>query len=256
MGVVEWDDGRVSVGQSMDVPRAVSGAKLRDSYVDAIRALTFGLARLRGNSIVAGPVTLLRFGAPKVTRNSVDWPIEGGLLARKPGGHWRLGASAGRVDATVSGYTPRLPRPLYSVTHLHVHQLFTRLYLLRVRGRDPLPGLPATPDNRFSAATIDVAFCMTLAGIAGRRRLRKTILLLAAYHVVCWSVSGRTLGGLVMSQRVVAIDGSRLTPAQSLLRLVLIPMSWLTGRAVHDEIAATEVVADEGKKKGAAQPPL
>src|SRR5205823_4050849 len=160
-----------------------------------VRSLTFGLAQVREGAIVIGPLTLLRFGAPKVTRTAVDWPIEGGLLARRPGGHWRLQASGGIIQATVTGYTPRLPRPIYQVTHLQVHQLFTRLYLLSMRGRDPLPGLPATPVARFRAGTVDVAFCLTLAGFPRRRRLRRTLFLLAAYHAVCWSVSGRTLGG-------------------------------------------------------------
>ena len=244
MRVVVWDGGRVSVAASVGVPRTISGAKLRDAYVEAISALTFGLLRFRDNSIVVGPLTLLSFGQPKVTRNAVDWPIEGGLLARRAGGHWRLQAAGGRVEASVTDYTPRLPRPLYVATHLHAHQLFTRLYLLRLRGRDPLPGAPAPPADRFRAGTVDVAFCLMLAGFRGRRRLRRMLFVLAAYHVACWSISGRTLGGLVMRQRVVAVDGSRLTPAQSLYRLALIPLSWLTGRGVHDHMAGSEVIAD------------
>src|SRR6266704_1047846 len=219
MGVVSWDGGRVSIRASVQVPRAITGAKLRDSYIEAIKTQTLGLARFRDGSIMLGPLTLLRFGPPKVTRNAVEWPIEGGLLARRPGGRWRLQASAGHAEATVEGYTPRLPRLIYSTTHLRVHELFTRLYLLRLRGRDPLPGAPAPPVDRFRAGTVDVAFCLTLAGFVRRRRSRRTLIVLAIYHVACWSISGRTLGGLVMSQRVVAVDGSRLTPAQSLYRL-------------------------------------
>src|SRR5438477_13149917 len=101
MGVVQWDGGRVSVQASVSVPRPITGAKLRDSYIDAIKTVTFGLARFRGNSIVVGPLTLLRFGPPKITRNAVDWPIEGGLLARRAGGRWRLRTLAGRAEATV-----------------------------------------------------------------------------------------------------------------------------------------------------------
>ncbi len=244
MRVVVWDSGRVSVEASVGVPRTVSGAKLRDAYVDAISALTFGLIRFRGNSIVSGPLTLLSFGQPKVTRNSVDWPIQGGLLARGAGGHWRLQAAGGRVEASVTDYSPRLPRPLYVATHLRAHQLFTRLYLLRLRGRNPLPGAPAPPADRFRAGTVDLAFCLTLAGFRGRHRLRRLLFVLAAYHVACWSISGRTLGGLVMGQRLAAVDGSRLMPAQSLYRLALIPYSWLTGRPIHDEMAGTAVVVD------------
>jgi hypothetical protein len=234
----------VSTRSAVAVARPISGATLRDSYVDAIGTLTFGLARVRDSSIVIGPVTLLRLGPPKVTRNAVDWPIEGGLLARRAGGHWRLQETGGRVEAAVEGYSPRLPRPLYVATHLQVHQLFTRLYLLRLRGREPAPGAAAPSSDRFRAGIVDVAFCLTVAGFSGRRRLRRRLIMVAAYHVACWSLSGRTLGGLVMRQKVVAVDGSPLTVAQSLLRLALTPLSWLTGRPIHDELAATEVIAD------------
>jgi RDD family len=244
MRVVSWEGGTVTARSSVVVSHSFTGAKLRDSYLEAVSTLTFGLARVREGAIVIGPLTLLRLGTPRITRTSVDWPIEGGLLARRPGGHWRLQASRGLIQATVTGYTPRLPRPLYQVTHLQVHQLFTRLYLLSLRGRDPLPGPEATPEGRFRAGTVDVAVCLTLTGFPRRLRLRRTLLLLAAYHAACWSVSGRTLGGLVMRQRVVAVDGSRITPAQSMLRLALIPVSLLTGRPIHDKIAATEVIAD------------
>jgi len=40
------------------------------------------------------------------------------------------------------------------------------------------------------------------------------------------------------------VDGSRLTPAQSLLRLSLLPASWIARRPIHDEMASTEVITD------------
>jgi hypothetical protein len=245
MRVVTWDDGRVSTRAGVDAARRLTGAQLRDAFVEAVRRLTLGVVGVRDNSLVLGPIELLRFGPPRVTRSAVDWPIEGGLLARRPGGRWRVQASRGQIEATVTGYVPRLPRPIYVLTHLQVHQLFTRLYLLQLRGREPAPGKPAQAEDRFRAAAVDLAFCLTLARLVGRRRFGKTLAITAVYHVACWSISdGRTLGGLVMRQRVVAVDGSRLTPTQSLLRLVLLPLSWLTKRPVHDELAATEVVQD------------
>src|SRR2546428_9670154 len=126
MGVVSWDGGRVSIRASVQVPRAITGAKLRDSYVEAIKTQTLGLARFRDGSIMLGPLTLLHFGPPKVTRNAVDWPIEGGLLARRAGGNWRLQAAARPVEATLAGYTPRLPRPIYAATHMQGPQPLTR----------------------------------------------------------------------------------------------------------------------------------
>jgi len=244
MEVVTWDGGRVSVRASVAVTKPPTGARLRDSYIEFVGALTFGLIRFRGNTLVLGPIKLMRFGRPAVTRTAVDWPIEGGLLARAPGGHWRIQASGGRVEASVSGYIPRLPKPLYSVSHLQVHLLFTRLYLLRVRGREPLPGTVASPPDRVRAASVDAAFCLTLTRLTGRRTWRRLFAIAAVYHVACWSTSGQTLGGMVLRQRVVSVDGSRLLPAQSLLRMVLLPVSWVAWRPVHDEVAQTTVIAE------------
>jgi hypothetical protein len=52
------------------------------------------------------------------------------------------------------------------------------------------------------------------------------------------------MGGLVLRQRVVSLDGRRLTPAQALLRLALVPVSVVARRPLHDEIAGTTVVRD------------
>ena len=241
MGVATWHEGRVSTRASVSVGHAVTGATLRDAYATAIKQLTFGLGALRDNAVVVGPLVLLRFGEPRVTRYAVEWPIQGGLLGGA-GGTWRVQSSHGVVDATVTSYRPRLPRPLYSISHLYVHELFTRLYLLRLRGAEPPPGATAREPDRFRAGTIDVAMCVSIAGFMGRPRLRRAVFIAAAYHVACWSIWGRTLGGVVMRERVVAWDGTQVTPAQALLRLALVPASWLTGKPVHDELAATTVI--------------
>jgi uncharacterized RDD family membrane protein YckC len=65
----------------------------------------------------------------------------------------------------------------------------------------------------------------------------------AAYHVACWSLSGRTLGGLVVGQRVIATDGSRPTVEQAIVRLLTMPLGWFR-RPIHDELAGTEVIVD------------
>src|SRR5438876_10246469 len=168
MRVVTWDAGRVSTRASVAVAAPLTGAALRDAYVDAVRVFSFGLVRVRHDSLVAGPVELLRFGAPRVTRNAVEWPIEGGLLAGRPGGRLRVQASGGQVEATVAGYTPSLPRPIYDFTHLQVHQLFTRLYLLRLRGREPAPGPPVSWADGFRAAPGASASCLPLPRLPGR----------------------------------------------------------------------------------------
>lgn len=243
--MLRWEDGQVSTEDSVVVARVPSGPELRDSYLRDIHELTLGLVRVRGSSLYLGPLNLLRFGAATVTESGVEWPIEAGLLVRAPGGHLRFEVVDNRLVGSVDGYRPLLPLPVYALTQLPVHRLLTRLHLLRVRGREPAPGVAASRDNRMRAAAVDVAFCLTLSRVAGRRaRLRTFLGIAAVYHVACWSISGRTLGGLVQGERVVAVDGSRPTITQSLVRLVALPLAWVTRRPVHDELAGTDVIAD------------
>lgn len=225
--------------------RPFTGRTLRDGYFQDIRSLTLGLVRLRGSSLYAGPLDIIRFGVPKTTRTSVVLPIEGGLAVGSPGGRLRIQAAGGRLEASVDGYRPRLPLPLYVLTQLPIHHLVMRLHLLRQRGRLPAPGVPAAPAKRLAAAAIDIALCAGLAVAAGkRRRLPALVAISAGYHIACWTISGRTLGGLVTKQRVVAVDGSRPSVGQAIIRLLALPVAALRVRAVHDEIACTEVIAD------------
>ena len=250
MYVVLWEDGKVSIREAVEVVRPLTGARLRDAFVESLPAMTLGLIRYKRDFLTLGPLELLRFGPPVMTRSSVTWPIEGGLLALRPGGEWRIQATGRLVDATVTAYVPRLPRPLYVLSHLQVHLLFTRMFLLRLRGREPLPGTPAPSEDRVSAATVDAAMCWTLAGfVEGRKRLKTFLAVAVVYHVVCWSVSGRTLGGAVMGHRVVAVDGTRVTPQQAMLRLALLPLAWITWRPLHDRLAYTAVVLDSPEKQ-------
>jgi RDD family len=243
MTVVHVKDGEVSTQDSVAISRELTGGELRDGYLHDIQDLTLGLVRARGSSLYLGPVELLRFGPATVTAASVEWPIEGGITARAPGGNFRIEAARGRVTASVDGYRPRLPLPIYALSQLPVHRLLTRLYLLRVRGREPAPGVTAAPHDRIRAGAVDIAFCITLAGLAGKqRRLPMLLGIAAAYHIACWSTSGRTLGGLVVGQRVVAVDGSRPTVMQSAVRFVALPLAWVTRRAIHDELAGTDVI--------------
>lgn len=230
---------------SVAMSRGVTGNVLRDGFLRDITALTLGLVRARGNSMYLGPFELLRFGRAAVTETRVDWPIEGGLAVRASGGRFRIEALGGRLVASVHGYQPRLPLPLYGLTQLPIHHLLTRLHLLRVRGRQPAPGMPAVPTRRLAAAAIDLGLCAALAATSGRRlRLPVLVGIAAGYHVACWSLSGRTLGGVLMRQRVVAVDGSRASAGQAVVRLAGLPVSALRLRAIHDELAGTDVVAD------------
>lgn len=250
-GVVRWSDGTVAIEDSVAGAPALSGAQLADRYWEAMHRLTFGLTRRRGNSVVAGPFELLHFGEPVVGAHSVEWPIAGGLLAGAVGGRWRVRISGGAAIASIEEFRPSLPRPVYALTHLQVHLLFTRLFLLRLRDGASTPGVPATPQSRIRAATVDVALCLVLNRIVTRRfRPGAALALLAGYHIACWSTSGRTLGGVMMGQRVVSADGQPLVGAQAALRFVTAPLSWIARRPVHDQIAGTEVVVEQ--KEGAA----
>jgi hypothetical protein len=243
MRVVRVAGGKVWVEDSVDMPRAATGRRLRDHYVEDVPALTFGLLHVRGGSVRLGPFEMLRLGDAKVTPHAVEWAIEGGILAGAPGGRFRIEAARGRLVASVEDYRPRLPLPLYRLTQLPIHHLFMRLHLLRVRGPEPSPGVAARSQERWRAAMVDLALCTVLTGVVSKRpRLPLFLGVAAAYHVMCWSASGRTLGGLVMRQRVVSVDGSRPTVGQSFVRLLALPAGWARGRPIHDEAAGTTVV--------------
>jgi hypothetical protein len=242
---MRWVDGEVSVTDSVAMPGSVRGRALHDSFLADLPVLTFGLVRIRDSSLYFGPVELIRFGTARVTRTLLELPIEGGFLAREPGGHLRTESTGGRLVTSLDGYRPRLPKAIYLISQLPVHHLVTRLHLLRVRGRDPAAGIPATSSDRRRAAIVDAAFCLALARLSGRRpRVGVVLGIAAGYHIACWSLSGRTLGGLVMKQRVVAVDGSRPSVGQAVVRLIALPISWLRNSPDHDEMAGTEVISD------------
>ncbi|HEX9098211.1 MAG TPA: RDD family protein [Candidatus Dormibacteraeota bacterium] len=243
--MTKWTGGRVTLEDSVASSRRVTGADLRDGFFSDMATLMLGLVRSRGSSLVLGPLEIIRFGPAKTARSSVELPIEGGLLVGERGGSLRIQAGKGRLTASVNGYRPWLPRPLYAVTQLPFHHLIMRLHLLRRRGRLPMAGMPVAPTRRAAAAAIDVGLFALVALAAGKRRRTAALAVIAAgYHVACWSTSGRTIGGMVTRQRVVAVDGSRVSAGQALVRLLALPLAALRMRAVHDEIAGTEVVAD------------
>ena len=139
-----------------------------------------------------------------------------------------------------------LPRTIYALTQLPIHHLLTRLHLLRARGREPLPGPTVDRSRRVAAAAIDAGVCLSIATIIGRGRPRLPVLvgIAAGYHVACWSLSGVTLGGAVLRQRVVAVDGSKLSLGQALVRLAMLPLAAVRMSSTHDEIAGTDVITN------------
>jgi len=236
----------VTLEDSVASSRPVTGRELRESFFQDVPKLSLGLVTHRGSSLFLGPLEVIRFGPAKTTRSSVELPIEGGLGVGDRGGRFRIETGKGRLTASLKGYRPRLPRPLYMVTQLPFHHTVMRLHLLWQRGRQPAPGMPVAPTRRATAAAIDVGLFALVALVAGRRRRLAAIAAVAAgYHIACWSTSGRTVGGMITGQRVVSVDGSQVSPGQALIRLLMLPMAALRLRAVHDEIAGTEVVADQ-----------
>lgn len=218
----------VDLTESVDSPIAPPARLLESAFLPLTSAVTLGLVRARADAFLLGPVELLRFGPPEEVEDGVRWPIVGGALVAGPGGHVGFTWRDGRLTGWLRGYRPSLPGLLYTLSQRQVHHLVTRLFLLQVRGRDPLPGPGATMRARVIATGVDLALCLAL----GRLRLRPAVAVAAAYHVVCWSAFGQTLGGRLMGIRVLAVDGSRVSPGQALARVL------------GDEFAGTVVVEE------------
>lgn len=226
---------QVTVEDSVPASASLSGAALRTTFLPSIAAVTLGLVRMRDRSLVFGPVTLIRFGRPKIAATSVSWPIEGGVLVAAKGGHFTIESSDGELKATLDGYRPMLPRAIYEQTQLRLHHGLVRIQLLRL-AELARPGEPARPGSRIAAAAIDVAACagFTLV-LARRRRIGAFLRIAVAYHLVSWTTTGRTLGNRVMRQRVVSLDGSRVSLVQAAVRLA---------SPFRDDVSATTVIDD------------
>jgi hypothetical protein len=222
----------VRVSDSVVAPLQPERAVLRDRFFSDARRWSLGVVSGGRWRLSLGPVTLLRFAEPQAAPNGWSWPIVGGLLARAPGGSLTIDWSEGRLSAQVDGYRPLLPAPLYRLLQVPFHHLTTRLFLLRLRGQSPPPGRAAAPERRALATALDVAACLALS----RFRLRRALLIGALYHVGFWSAFGQTPGEAAAGIRLLALDGSPVTPAQAVVRLL-----------AGDSIAATAMVeAQEG----------
>ena len=215
---------------------------LLDGFFREVTCLSGGLVRGERWRLRLGPLTLFRFGEPRLAPGGWSWPIAGGLLVGRPGGSLAFAWRDGRLWQTLEGYRPRLPAPLYRRTQLPLHHAVSRLVLLRLRGRAPSPGVPAAPVQRLAAAAADLALCAGLAALLPRRRLLALGPLAAAYHLAFWAAAGSTPGGRLLGQRVVSVDGMPLSPAQAGLRLLALPLGVRRLRALHDELAGTEVI--------------
>jgi hypothetical protein len=210
----------VDVEDRVRAPRSVPGERMRRGYLPVASSFTLWLASSEAGRIRFGPLTLLEFGEPEVEEHGVRWPIRGGLLAARAGGWLRIRWRDGELSSRLHGYAPWLPRPIYWLTQLPVHHAVTRLTLLQLRGRDPLPGEPPGRRNLTLAAALDLALCAALARAAPRRRGLALAGVYAGYHLAAWTLAGRTVGGALFGWRLVSVDGSRVTAAQALVRLL------------------------------------
>jgi len=245
MMVRVWQEPPVHQECRVGAPADPGRDRLRDAFFADVGRLTVGTVRGERWRLRLGPLTLLSFGEPAFDGWAWTWPITGGLLARRPGGFLRYGWRDGELFAAVDGYLPRLPALAYRVTQLPAHRVLTRRFLLGLRGRTPSPAPPAGPAQRLLTATLDLALCVGVATAVSRRhRLRTFAALAAGYHLACWTLGGRTLGGLATGQRLVSVDGSAVAPWQALLRLAALPRALRTLRAAHDQAAETEVVEE------------
>ena len=229
----------------MDTVRAplrVDMAPQQDAYWNYLGRLLMGVVGARHGALWLGPVPLLRFGAPHGDGSGWWWPIEGGLLCAAPGGRVGFAWGDGELRGYVEGYHPRVPDPLYPGQVL-VHHAVTRLFLLHLRGRIPPAGMPAEPVARLAAAGIDLALLAAVAGMLPRRgRLRRAAMIAVGYHLAGWTAAGGTVGSRAVGLRVISIDGSGVRLAQAILRLAALPWAIARRRAVHDEVAGTDVV--------------
>jgi hypothetical protein len=235
----------VHLEDSVAAPVEPDLARLRDGFFDEITRLSGGLIHGERWQLRVGPVPLVRFGEPRAVQGGWSWPITGGLLVGRPAGTLAYTWRDGKLRGTLDGYQPRLPRAPYRLTQLPLHNPVTRLVLLQLRGRTPAPGVPAGPAQRAAATGIDLALCAGLAMTLRRRRLLAFVPLAATYHLCFWATTGRTPGARLLGLRLVAVDGSPPSPVQAAVRLLALPLAARRMRALHDELAGTEVIQDQ-----------
>lgn len=232
---------RVSVKDAVAAPLPADQERLREGFFREVTRLTAGLVRGEHRRLRLGPLTLFAFAEPRPVPGGWSYPITGGLMVGRAGGSLAFSWLDGRLRQTLDAYQPRLPWALYRRTQLPAHHAVSRLLLLHLRGRVPGPGVPAGAMQRLAAAAVDLALCAALASAVPKRRLLVFAPLAAAYHLGFWAAGG-TPGARLLGQRLVSIDSSPVSPAQALVRLICLPLGLRHLRALHDEVAGTEVI--------------
>ncbi len=99
------------------------------------RAATLWLARWRGDSLMLGPICILRFGPLRVHgvagfTAAAERAIDGGLIARRPGGTmwYRVRRDDNDLLLTtgLAGFIPRLPRIAFQMLQSPLHRATIR----------------------------------------------------------------------------------------------------------------------------------
>lgn len=237
----------VTVSDEVRAPTAPPPDTLRDGYFTGTARAMFGLIRFSQNRLHVGPLTLFRFGAPRFQHPAWVFPIEGGLLARRPVGAVRVGWKEERLYSLLEGYEPRLPRPIFRLTQLPFHREISRIALFGIRGRAPSAGIPAEPWRRLLAGLFDAGVAASIATTraplrSGTRAALAAAALIATQTVVPALTGGVTPGGWVAGIRITGVDGSRAHLAQLVLRTAALPLGLRSLRDRHDELAGTEAV--------------
>ncbi len=152
-----WQDGAYFLTQEFRLrspalsPKAIAVVERLDALVnERTRAAGCGLLRWHGETLMLGPLCMLKLGALKPRPKpeyeaAAERAILGGLIARRPGGVIWYGVRMQGNDLTVaaglSGFLPRLPRSVFALTQAPVHRA-----TIRHAVRQLVAGLEAVPD--------------------------------------------------------------------------------------------------------------
>jgi hypothetical protein len=118
------------------------GRRLAAAYWREVERTTAGLVRVRetpeGLTLRAFGAPLIKFGLPRIDavgdRVICQYPIDGGLLASRPGGSIAFAQHGKVLTSSISGFHPRLGLlpGLYSHVQARIHAAVSRRYFARL----------------------------------------------------------------------------------------------------------------------------
>ncbi len=133
---------RVRAPVAIVEPSAEGARRLASAYWREVERTTGGLVRVSrspdGVALRALGATLLRFGRPHIEfaddRVSCSYPIEGGLLAGRPGGSIAFEQEGTDLISSISGFHPRLGLlpGVYTHVQARLHVAVSRRYFARL----------------------------------------------------------------------------------------------------------------------------